>query len=40
MWHLRHEARVSALDVEELLHADISTETGLGHTESICTDKL
>ena len=39
-WYLGHEARVSALDVEELLHANIGTEAGLCHTEPVTSDEF
>jgi hypothetical protein len=36
---VRLEPRVSALNVEELLSADISAETRFCHNESVFTDK-
>lgn len=39
-WYLGHEAGVSALDVEELLHADIGTEAGLCHAEPVTSNEF
>ena len=33
--NLRLQARISALDVEELFHSDISSEPGFGNAEPI-----
>ena len=35
-----HKAGFPALDVEELLHADVGAETGLGDDDSLRSDQL
>lgn len=39
-WYLGHEAGVSALDIEELLHANIGTEAGLCHAEPVTSNEF